>query len=177
MGRRRAAAGATREAILAAGRELVAAGLPPTIQEIAHRAGVSRVTVYNRLGSRAEVIAALAPPEPPRSPGGTAVSGGASARLRQRVEASCARWSRHPALYRHLPAEGLPESSEQDRELAEGLAAEDALRPGCSIREAQDVIAILCSFAAFDRLHQDGRRTAGAVADILVRLGAGILAS
>ena len=60
--------------------------------------------------------------------------------------------------------------------LAERLAAQDSLRPGCSLREAEDVIAVLSSFAAFDRLYHDGRRPVSAVAEVLMRLAAGILA-
>ena len=62
------------------------------------------------------------------------------------------------------------------RPLAERLADEDELRPGCSIKEAEDVIAALTSFAVFDRLHRDGRRSAAAVTEILGRLAGGILA-
>jgi hypothetical protein len=63
-----------------------------------------------------------------------------------------------------------------DRRLAERLAAADELRAGCSIKEAEDVIALLKSFPTFDGLHQDGRRSAGAVAGILMRLATAILA-
>jgi hypothetical protein len=62
------------------------------------------------------------------------------------------------------------------RLLAERLAAADRLRPGCSLREATDVIGLLSSFPVFDRLHHDGRRTSVAVADVLMRLAAAILA-
>jgi hypothetical protein len=63
-----------------------------------------------------------------------------------------------------------------DRDLAERLAGADQLRPGCSIKEAEDVIGALTSFEVFDRLHRDGRRTTAAVREILWRLAAGILA-
>jgi hypothetical protein len=62
------------------------------------------------------------------------------------------------------------------RQLAERLAANDELRPGCSIKEAEDVIAALTSFAFFDRLYKDGRRSPAVVAEILARLASGILA-
>jgi hypothetical protein len=51
----------------------------------------------------------------------------------------------------------------------------DELRPGCSIKEAEDVIAALTSFEIFDRLYKDGRRSPAAVAEILARLASGIL--
>ncbi len=177
LGKREAEAGATRDAILAAARRLVASGTSPSMEEIARGAGVSRVTVYNRVGSRQAVLAALAPAEPHTRSAQGPGAGAATARLRDHIADACSRWSGAPALYRHLPPGLSGTREEEDRELAQQLAAENALRPGCSIKEAQDVIGILCSFPAFDRLHQDGRRTAAAVADILMRMAGGILAS
>ena len=64
-----------------------------------------------------------------------------------------------------------------DRALAERLAASGQLRPGCSLKEAEDVIGALTSFPVFDRLHKDGRRSSAAVGEILLRLAAAILAA
>jgi hypothetical protein len=61
--------------------------------------------------------------------------------------------------------------------LAERLATHDQLRPGCSVKEAADVIGILTSFAVFDRLHQGGRRSTSAVAEILMRMAGEFLAA
>jgi len=163
LGRRQASVDRTAASILAAARDLVAGGARAGVGEIARRAGVSRITVYNRFGSRARLLEALAPPMPERP----------ATDLRQRMAESCARWAADPALFRHLPPQP---DSRIDRELAQKLAAADLLRPGCSIREAEDVIGALTSFALFDRLHADGRRPAAAVAEILMRLAAGILA-
>jgi len=163
LGRRQASVDRTAASILAAARDLVAGGSKASVNEIARRAGVSRITVYNRFGSRARVLESLAARGPERP----------ATDLRQRISESCARWSSDPSLYRHLPAASEPR---MDRELAERLAATDQLRPGCSIREAEDVIGALTSFAVFDRLHGDGRRPAAAVAEILMRLAAAILA-
>ena len=44
-----------------------------------------------------------------------------------------------------------------------------------SLKEAEDVIAVLTSFAAFDRLHQDGRRSTAAVIEILMRMAGSII--
>lgn len=155
-----------------AAREIVASGAPPSVGLVARRAQVSRITVYNRFGSRAGLIAALAPP----SATGGLLPPAASPReeLRRLLARSCARWAEHPALFRHLPR---PPDGDQDpvRRLAQGLAEADQLRPGCSIKEAEDVIASLTSFELFDRLHQDGRRSVVAVADILYRMAGGIL--
>ena len=171
LGGRQAAVDRTAASIVAAARlelERVPAG-ELSVGAVARRAGVTRATVYNRFGSRQGLIAALAPTAatPPSIAGNPrdAVHGFLSSR--------CARWATNPALYRHLPA---AEDTAVVRSLAENLASADGLRPGCSIREAQDVLATLGSFSTFDRLHQDGRRSSLAVAEILMRLAGGILA-
>jgi AcrR family transcriptional regulator len=158
----------TRSILDAARRELTES---PSLSlgAVARRAGVTRATVYNRFGSRAALLDALAPraatPEPVAQDAGPA--------LHDYLAARCLRWAADPELYRHLPA---TDEGDTARRLAEHLAALDALRPGCSLREAQDVLATLGSFPTFDRLHQDGRRSASAVAEILMRLAGGILA-
>jgi hypothetical protein len=88
-------------------------------------------------------------------------------------------WSADPALCRRLEAvSGLEMTAPiEDRTLAEELAAADQLRPGCSLKEAEDVIGALTSFGVFDRLHKDGRRSTAAVTDILMRLAATLLSS
>lgn len=170
----------TRTAILTAARDLLTAGEPAlSAAAVARRAGVSRITVYNRFGSKAGLLRELAdaargevasPPDQqaadPRE------------RLRQRFLTSCSMWSADPALFRRLDAVGHLEMTAptEDRTLAEELAAADQLRPGCSLKEAEDVMGALTSFEVFDRLHKDGRRSTAAVTDILMRLAAGILA-
>lgn len=137
---------------------------------VARKAGVSRITVYNVFGSRAKLIEQLIPSQP-QAPSEAAVN--PREELRQLLLNSCARWAVNPALFRHLPS--LPEGGEGDRGLAERLANADALRPGCSIKEAADVIGALASFPVFDRLHHDGRRSPAAVAEILIRLAGSLL--
>src|SRR5690349_10799904 len=166
LGRRQAAVDRTYNAILDAARQLVTElGPAPSVGAIARRAGVSRLTVYARFGSRAALLHALAP--------SLADHGGSD--LRHHFERVCAAWAENPALFRHLQADdsggaGAP------RRIAEQLAASDALRPGCSVKEAEDVIAALGSFPVFDRLHKDGRRSPAAVTEILMRLAGAILA-
>jgi hypothetical protein len=143
-------------------------GSPLSIGSVARRAGVTRATVYNRFGSRSGLLAALAPTT---TASGAPTTGDARDAVHAFLVAASSRWAANPALYRHLPLADDP-----PRVLAEHLAAADALRPGCSLREAEDVLAALASFPVFDRLHRDGRRTASAVAEILMRLTAGILA-
>jgi len=170
LGRRRAGVDRTSADIVAAARDLVAAGDPASMTAVAVRAGVSRATVYNRFGGRAGLLRAIAPAPPPAL---ETPAGDPTEMLRLAFGRSSAAWAEKPALYRRLQVET---DGAQARTLAEHLAAADALRPGCSIREAEDVIAALLSFPVFDRLHRDGRRTPGAVADVLARLAEGILA-
>ncbi len=167
LGRRQATVDRTARTILAAAAAVLEDGSPLSIGSVARRAGVTRATVYNRFGSRSGLLAALAP----ATTYGAPAAGDAREAVRIFLAVACSRWAANPALYRHLPlADDLPHA------LAELLAAADALRPGCSLREAEDVLAALASFSVFDRLHRDGRRTPSAVAEILRRLTAGILA-
>ena len=164
LGRRQPSVDRTAASILEAARGLVAeSGDGVSLAAVARRAGVSRITVYNRFGTRASLLEAIAPPPRVDADG-----------LREHLEQSCAAWAAHPALFRNLRTEGA--GVESARRVAERLAAADALRPGCSVREAEDVIAILGSFPVFDRLHKDGRRSCAAVTEVLMRLASGFLA-
>ncbi|MGH7763342.1 MAG: TetR family transcriptional regulator, partial [Candidatus Dormibacteraceae bacterium] len=164
----------TRAAILASARELLASAPAAAVSvgAVARRAGVSRITVYNRFGSRTGLLDAMVSRPYPQAPDSTSDS---LDLLRQRIELACSAWSSDPALFRHLPTADRAGELEHDRLLAERLAAQDRLRPGCSIKEAQDVIGVLTSFETFDRLHRDGRRSTATVAGILMRLASGIL--
>ena len=180
LGKRQAGVDRTRAAVLAAARELVAAAGPTlSVGAVARRAGVSRLTIYNRFGSRSGLLRAVAGEAHGRTVP-RAANGARAPReeLLDRISAACGVWASDPALFRALPAvtaAGDPAIS-KDRGLAERLAAADQLRPGCSLKEAEDVIGAVTSFAVFDRLHQDGRRSSAAVAEILMRLAGAILA-
>ena len=175
MGRREAEIERTRSAILSAARELVSEhGPAASMGKIAHRAGVSRITVYNQFGSKERLLEALAAGMGPRSGDSAVAETGSDPRdeLRRRIEHACTAWAADPSLYRRLEAHhrGKSEESDRDRALAERFAAHDQLRPGCSVKEAEDVIGILMSFSVFDRLHKDKRRTPSSVAEILMRM-------
>jgi AcrR family transcriptional regulator len=178
LGRRQESVDRTRAAILAAARDLLASSDSSALSTgaVARRAGVSRITIYNRFGSKDGLLRELE-----RSARSRGVAQPADSvddprdRLRQRIGDSCTMWAADPALFRRLPASVDMEAASADRALAERLAASDQLRPGCSLKEAEDVIGALTSFSVFDRLHRDGRRSAAAVTEILLRLGAGIL--
>ena len=174
LGVRQAAVDRTGEAIRDAARRLLtdAAAAEVSVGAIARAAGVSRLTVYQRFGSRAFLLRSLLPS---RQTAASEPAANPREELRRHLLEGCVAWASEPALYRHLDPEPSPDDAETERRLAERLLAADALRPGCSIREAEDVIAVLGSFAVFDRLHHDGRRSPAAVADILMRLAAAIL--
>ncbi len=182
LGKRQAGVDRTRAAVLTAARELVAAGGGSNLSvgAVARRAGVSRLTIYNRFGSRSELLRAVAGEAHRRTGAAPAAAGDVEdprQQLRDRIASACASWASDPALFRALPAvttAGDP-AALKDRALAERLASADQLRPGCSLKEAEDVIGALTSFEVFDRLHQDGRRSSAAVAEILMRLAGAIL--
>ena len=161
---------AIRDAARALVSEAPASGV--SVGAVARRAGVSRITVYNRFGSRAGLLRAIVPHPRTEAP----ESADPREALRLRLLDACARWAADPALYRNLPGAGEPGDRGVDHRLAERLAAADALRPGCSLKEAEDVLVALGSFAIFDGLYKDGRRAPAAVAEILMRLASGILA-
>jgi AcrR family transcriptional regulator len=179
LGRRQEGVEQTRSTILSAARELIAEhGAGFSLGKVAARAGVSRITVYNQFGSRALLVHALAAEaRPAMPPPHSDHSPEPRDELRRRIAQACTTWAVDPGLYRHLHGHiaWAAQESGADRALAESLAAADQLRAGCSIKEAEDVIGILTSFPAFDRLHQGGRRSPSAVAEILVRLASELL--
>jgi AcrR family transcriptional regulator len=181
LGLRQSEIDRTRSAILGAAREVVTEhGPAASIGKVAERAGVSRITVYNHFGSKERLLEALAAGVAPRSDGAPGAEAGSDPRaeLSRRIGQSCTAWSADPSLYRRLEAHRGSDGkeSEHSRALAERLAAHDQLRPGCSVKEAEDVIGILTSFAVFDRLHKGGRRSPSAVAEILMRMTSEFLA-
>jgi AcrR family transcriptional regulator len=171
---------ATRALVIAAARALItgapAGSAMPSVGAVAAQAGVSRLTVYHHFGSKAGLVNAVAAASARRSEAG-ASAGPPRSRLRHRIEEACTRWAADPLLFRRLPASGEPGDREADRQLALDLAAADELRPGCSLKEAEDVIGLVTSFAAFDRFHADGRRAVPAVVEILCRLAGTVLAA
>lgn len=178
LGRRQGSVNRTRLAILAAARELVATGETGlSTGAIARRAGVSRITVYNQFGSRAGLLREVALAARMRPAAETIEPAEPRGQLRRRITESCAAWSADPGLFRRLPqvADLEIEKPGDDRVLAEQLGAADLLRPGCSLKEAEDVIGAITSFAVFDGLYKDGRRSQAAVVEILMRLVSTIL--
>jgi len=179
LGRRAAETDRTRARILAAARSLVAElGPEAGVGKVAELAGVSRITIYNQFGSKARLLEALsADLRPDFRPVPAEAGADPAAELKRRIEQACGAWAADPVLHQRLANHrGEAQQSEADHALAERLAAHDRLRPGCSIREAADVIGIVTSFPAFDRLHGNGRRSPSAVAEILLRMASGVMA-
>lgn len=185
LGRRQSEVGRTRSRILAAARDLVSElGPESSVGNVAARAGVSRITVYNQFGSKAGLLEALSAEAGPTpavvTPGETAADPADDLRLR--IDQACTAWAADPRLHRQLAGRALGaaavvsrERPDPDHALAVRLAEHDRLRPGCSIKEAEDVIGILTSFPVFDRLHKEGRRSVSAVAEILLRMASGCI--
>ena len=169
----------TQAAILESARALIvaaAAGSPlPSVGAIAAQAGVSRLSVYHHFGSKAGLERAIAAAAAPARPGDEAAVGPPGDLLRHRIETACARWAANPLLFRRLPAATEPGDRNAVHQLALDIAGADQLRPGCSLKEAEDVIGLVTSFAAFDQFHADGRRSVPAVVEILYRLAGAIL--
>jgi AcrR family transcriptional regulator len=187
LGRRQAEVDRTRTTILAAARELVSElGPESSVGKVANRAGVSRITIYNQFGSKDGLLHALAAETgpPPAGVAAERAAGDPTDDLRRRIEQACAYWAADPRLHRQLAGRALGAAAvvnrvrlDLDHALAVKLGEHDRLRPGCSIKEAEDVIGILTSFPVFDRLHNEGRRSATGVAEILLRMASGFLAA
>src|SRR5438477_7713820 len=126
LGRRQELVDRTAQTILSAAHDLVSQEPAEAVSvgAIARRAGVSRLTVYQRFGSRSGLLQALAP----RSARTEAVEGNPRDALRHHLVEACTAWAVAPALYRHLPAKSDSDSGSH-RHLAERLLAGDALRP------------------------------------------------
>src|SRR5207245_11067840 len=113
-----------------------AAGRPSAVAvgAVARRAGVSRITIYTRFGSKEALLRAIIPRPPPEGTHPPPATDPREA-VRQILVEACARWASDPALYRNLPSPGASAGREVERQLVERLAAAVALRPGCSTKE------------------------------------------
>jgi AcrR family transcriptional regulator len=182
------AAEATRERILDALYERLgeAPARPPTVDEIAERAGVARSTVYVVFGSRRglfdallarllsgagydQLLEAVARSDPRES-----LRGGLAAGVRMYAE--------HHAVWRvlhsmgKLDPDGVGQTvavTERTRtrgmaSLAARLAEHGDLRAGLTAERAADVVWVLASFDAYDQLSTGRGLAVDEIADILV---------
>lgn len=167
LGQREVAAARTRGRILAAARELLAAGGPFAIEAVARQAGVARMTVYHQFASRVGLLEALFDDLAAR--GGMAALPEAFRRpdpldaLRVFVATFARFWaSERPTIGR------LQALARIDAELGEAIRARnERRRTGLRVilgrlgvepvEEAVDVLHTLTSFDTFDGLAGDAR--------------------
>lgn len=187
MRKRDRAAGGTRAAIIAAAHQLLnqADGSALTLQEVADAAGVTRATVYNSIGSRRELLAAVFEDQGrliryDRVLAAMRLDNPATA-IVETVRASCRAWAVIPEAIRKTQA--LAAVDAESRELVEqyeryrrgelaALArrAVDAGAVNRTLKEADvtATLAVLTGFQAFDQLRLD--HSARAATERLVRM-------
>jgi AcrR family transcriptional regulator len=189
LGKRAAAVAETRARIVEAARAVFSEDgfHRAAVDEVARRADVSRATVYYQFGSKLGLVAAVLD-DIERSGGLERVI--ASAGLPDAVEATRRSfeegsrfWAADHVLVRKLIGLAAADPAtrrlvqERDRNrltlvtrLAERLAEQRRLRPGCSVEEAVQTLWLLSSFEAFDQLHPGHALDADAVAALLFQL-------
>jgi AcrR family transcriptional regulator len=189
LGKRAAAVAETRARIVEAARAVFSEDgfHRAAVDEVARRADVSRATVYYQFGSKLGLVAAVLD-DIERSGGLERVI--ASAGLPDAVEATRRSfeegsrfWAADHVLVRKLIGLAAADPAtrrlvqERDRNrltlvtrLAERLAEQRRLRPGCSVEEAVQTLWLLSSFEAFDQLHTGHALDADAVAALLFQL-------
>jgi AcrR family transcriptional regulator len=189
LGKRAAAVAETRARIVEAARAVFSEDgfHRAAVDEVARRADVSRATVYYQFGSKLGLVAAVLV-DIERSGGLERVI--ASAGLPDAVEATRRSfeegsrfWAADHVLVRKLIGLAAADPAtrrlvqERDRNrltlvtrLAERLAEQRRLRPGCSVEEAVQTLWLLSSFEAFDQLHTGHALDADAVAALLFQL-------
>lgn len=193
LGLRLAAAEQTRARIISAARELLAdddfGGL--SIDAIARRAGVARMTVYYQFASRRGLLEALYDDISSRGllPNLPEVYEAASGReaLDRLIEVLCRFWAYDRVVARRLHGllaidqeveAGLLQRENRRKQtisqVLDRVAAEDGWQATVSVREAAGLIAVLSSFEAFDAL-AGAENTPEPVADLLKRSVAAIL--
>jgi AcrR family transcriptional regulator len=177
----------TRAEIIKSARQALLASerLDFSVGEVAAAAGVARSTVYAAVGSRAELLSALADDALHSSGLDEVISAfmnpDAVVALEDSLRASCRMYGAEHRLFRRLLALGEvdPEAaapiarSAADRaqgmsSLAERLAAQGRLRAGLSVEHAADTLALVSSFGAFDELFTGRGLDADSTADLLI---------
>jgi AcrR family transcriptional regulator len=186
LGRRRASGDATRAKILEAARSLIGGKgdmAEFSMEAVAAKAGVSRMTVYNQFHSQPRLLEALSDAIAERGGmhrlAGAFVEPSPAEAVRIFVSTFVGFWASERLLLRRLRAMGVlvptvyRKVRDRDawrREAARNLAAKLDVRPGSDrIRDpewAADLLAALTSFETFDALCE-GDRTPETVARAL----------
>lgn len=174
--RRRTTTLETRASLLKAAAAMLAAPDGLSLESVAGKAGVTRLTVYNQFGSRRALLEAVF--DDMAEHGGLHRIAGAMANadpqagLREIVAIFCEFWSKHGAAVWRLHA-----ATATDRELEESLRARNERRrqllsvlvgrmivssekASPAARELVDVLFALTSVAFFRELAEAGRSTA-----------------
>jgi AcrR family transcriptional regulator len=173
--RRDAAATKTRARIVAAAIGIL--GAPEgvagfSLEEVARRAGVTRLTVYNQFGSRRALLEAAFDERAAR--GGLHRLGDAMsvsdphAGLRQVVAIFCDFWSHDPQALKRLHDAGandpefeasVHERNERRRGLLSTLVARMTASPSRqALRDLVDILFVLTSYRFFSALAEGGRK-------------------
>lgn len=152
---------------------------------LAKEAGVARATVYEHFRSKRAVLDALASTtarsvalEPARSPEGDPLR-----MLRDMLGDVCRHWASHEAEMRELRTlnamtgsshfgEGV--EGEMLRKIVDELARAGQLRTHWSSEDATDALAVLTSFATYERLGRE--RAPEQVEGVLAKLAISIIA-
>jgi AcrR family transcriptional regulator len=166
MQRRLAAVDATRSRILSSARKVLVSGDAFTLDAVARDAGVARLTIYDRIGSRTALLEAVFDD--------LAESGGLMrlpdafaetdpiAALERFVVIFCGFYSTHRLLLRRLnalavlrPGDGAP--SDRNPRRLEGLRVllgrvAEAGNPGADAPDAVHLVHVLTGFAFIDEL-------------------------
>ena len=172
---RREAAGRTRDAIITAARQLLVrgggagGGEPFSIDAIAERAGVARMTVYHQFGSKRALLEALFDDLAVRGLVGKlrpcVAASDASHALDGLIDAFAHFWHTERAVIRRVRAlmatdrdfeASINARDERRRELLRGIAGRLGIT-GRRARDVVDVLHVLTSFETFDALRKGGR--------------------
>lgn len=186
MGKRQAARSETRSRILEAARQLLATE-PSTdlsMEAIARKADVSRLTIYYQFNSRAGLLESLYDHLAERGRmdqmAGVFQAADMASALEQMLRTFVGFWSTDPQVLRRL--RGM---AALDPEVAQGIRSRDARRPRIAAeilkrapatgkhaksdaaqRRAADVLAMLTSFETYDALARAGHSDAQIVATL-----------
>src|SRR5215218_3740883 len=188
-GRGRAGAAETRERVLQAVRELLAAGRfhETTVEEIAARAGVARSTLHLHFGSRMGLVDAICEllggaGEYAEIKSSLELSDPADA-LRSVLSPAVRFWAAEEDLHRSLY--GLAEIDPAARafvdrqtsgrrtdlrRLSKRLHDAGRLRPGLHVDDALALLLVATSFATFDELRRNAKLTPSAIEQAVARV-------
>src|SRR5436190_14834914 len=176
--RRTEATARTHARIVEAVRDLLNEGAfhEATVEDVAHRAGVSRATVYQHFGSRLELINALCDSlavNPELLALRKAVERDDPAEALDHFVSQATRfWASEERLHHHLYGLATIDPAAADyvwrqradrvgevERLARRLRRDGALRPGLGERGAELRLLVLTSFNTYEELRADGERS------------------